>query len=181
MEFKVTIGKIMYSIARLMPSSYSRIQIGQKKIRALCGKLIMDSIGENVNIEKGAVFSGNCSVGNNSGIGINCVINGTCIIGNDVMMGPNCVIYTMNHAFDRVDIPMNMQGNSIEKPVIIGDDVWIGSNVIILPGVEVGNHSIIGAGSVVSKNIAEWSIVAGNPACLKRKRIKEIQILRTEK
>lgn len=55
------------------------------------------------------------------------------------MMGPECIIYTTNHAFDRTDIPMCEQKFSDEKPVIIGNDVWIGGRVIILPGVHIGN------------------------------------------
>ena len=80
------------------------------------------------------------------------------------MMGPNCVIYTRNHKIDRLDIPMCQQGDTVEKPVTIGDDVWIGSNVIILPGVKIASHSVIGAGAVVTKDVDEYSVVAGNPA-----------------
>ena len=55
-----------------------------------------------------------------------------------------------------VSIPMRMQGNTEENPVIIGDDVWIDSHVIILPGIHIGSHSIIGAGAVVTKDVPEW-------------------------
>lgn len=54
---------------------------------------------------------------------MNCAVHGECFIGDNVMMGPNCVIHTVNHRFDRIDIPMNQQGESETKPVIIGDDV----------------------------------------------------------
>lgn len=59
---------------------------------------------------------------------------------------------------------MNKQGFSEEKPVFIGNDVWIGGHVIILPGVNVGNGSIIGAGSVVTRDVPDYAIVGGNPA-----------------
>ena len=65
---------------------------------------------------------------------------------------------------------MMEQGFSEEKEVIIGDDVWIGSDVTILPGVKIGNHSIIGACSVVTKDVPEYAIVAGNPAKVKKYR-----------
>ncbi len=65
---------------------------------------------------------------------------------------------------------MRGQGFSEEKAVVIGDDVWIGGRVIILPGVHVGSHSIIGAGAVVTKDVPEWAIVAGNPAIVKKYR-----------
>ena len=77
------------------------------------------------------------------------------------MIGPRCIIYTRNHAFERTDIPMFRQGMSETKPVVINDDVWIGARVTILPGVTVGKGAIIGAGSVVTKNIPEYAIVGG--------------------
>ena len=79
-------------------------------------------------------------------------------------MGPECIIYTRNHAFSRTDIPMREQGFSEEKPVYIGDDVWIGGRVTILPGVHIGKGAIVGAGAVVTKDVPEYSIVGGNPA-----------------
>lgn len=171
-KVKKILGLFLYNIfAKHLPVSYSPIKIGQKKIRAFCGKLIIAKCGENVNIEKGAVFSSKVELGNNSGIGINASIGGTVIFGNDVMMGPECTIYTRNHKFDDVTTTMREQGFQEEKPVYIGDDVWIGGRVIILPGVNIGSHSIIGAGSVVTKNVPEWSVACGNPAVVKRYRI----------
>lgn len=170
MNIKYIVGMGGYIIAKHMPESYSRIQLGQKKLRALCASLIMHSTGSNINIEKNAVYSRKCSIGSDSGIGVNCVINGECYIGNDVMMGPNCIVYTVNHEYSSLDFPMNRQGETVEKPVIIGNDVWIGSNVIILPGVKIGNHSIIGAGCVVTKDVPEYAIVCGNPGKIKKYR-----------
>ena len=109
-------------------------------------------------------------MGDNSGIGINASISGKCIIGDDVMMGPDCIIYTWNHKFDDTTTTMRGQGFQEEKPVYIGNDVWIGGRVIILPGVHIGNHCIIGAGSVVTKNIPDWAVAAGNPATVKKYR-----------
>lgn len=164
MRFSFAFASLLWGGVKYLPPSYSRVQIGQKKLRAWCASRIMASTGENINIEKRAVFSRRCTIGSNSGIGINCIVNGECHIGNNVMMGPNCVIYTRNHRIDRLDIPMCEQGETEEVPVIIGDDVWIGSNVIVLPGVRIGNHSVIGAGAVVTKDTPDYSIVAGNPA-----------------
>ncbi|NLK11099.1 MAG: maltose O-acetyltransferase [Staphylococcus equorum] len=92
------------------------------------------------------------------------------VIGENVMMGPYCYIYTTNHAFDRIDIPMIEQGYAKPKKVVIGNDVWIGSRVTILPGVTVGNGVIIGASSVVTHDIPDYVIVAGNPAKIIRYR-----------
>lgn len=169
MNFRVFIGKLLYNvIAKRMPLSDSLISFGSKKLRGFCGKLILNQCGTNVNIEKGAQFSSDVSLGDNSGIGVNALISSQVTIGNDVMMGPDCIILTSNHGMDRKDIPMWQQPSSKPKPVIIEDDVWIGARVIILPGVHIGCGSVIGAGSVVTKDIAPGSVVAGNPAKLIR-------------
>ncbi len=79
-------------------------------------------------------------------------------------MGPEVVLKATSHAYDRIDIPMAQQGEAPEKPILIGDDVWIGMRTIILPGVEIGSHSIVAAGSVVTKSFPEYSVVGGVPA-----------------
>lgn len=171
MKIKVIIGKAIYNIlGKHMPLSDSRMSLGSKKVRAFCGKLILDKCGKNVNIEKGAHFSCNISLGDNSGIGINAQIAPYVTIGNDVMMGPDCMIYTSNHGMNRLDIPMWKQPSTEFEPVVIGNDVWIGSRVIILAGVHIGDGSVIGAGSVVTKNVDPYSIVGGNPARIIRRR-----------
>lgn len=165
MVFKRIFGWILYeSFAKYLPSSSSRLNIGQKAVRAFCARMFLNRCGRNVNIERGASFSRRVTIGNNSGIGKNAYIGITVSIGNDVMMGNDCLIYTRNHNFSRIDIPIREQGYAEEKPVVIGDDVWIGSRVIILGGVHIGNHCIIGAGSVVTHDISDYDIVAGNPA-----------------
>lgn len=155
---------IYYSIAKHLPSSSAGIQVGQKALRAFCGKLMLRSCGKNVNIEQGATFSAKASLGDYSGIGINARINGECRIGSHVMMGTDVVVITRNHAFERTDIPMMEQGFEEERPVTIGNDVWIGDRVIILPGVTVGDGSILGAGAVVTHDVPAYAIVAGVPA-----------------
>ena len=103
-------GRVLYGIAKYLPESYASINIGQRKIRAFCAKLILLNCGKDVNIEKGAMFASNVDLGNYSGIGINARIGGRCSIGDNVMMGPECIIYTINHSISRTNIPMNMQG-----------------------------------------------------------------------
>lgn len=157
--------------ARYLPSSCSRYNFGAKKVRGyLADRMLLES-GKNINIEKGALFDCNIKIGDNSGIGINCRLpEGPIIIGNNVMMGPDVIIYTRNHRHDRLDIPMNEQGFEEVRLVTIGNDVWIGSRVIILPGVTIGDGCIIGAGAVVTKSIEPFSIAAGNPAKIVKKR-----------
>ena len=80
------------------------------------------------------------------------------------MMGTDCVIITRSHRHDRTDIPMMDQGFEEERPVFVGNDVWLGDRVIILPGVHIGDGCIIGAGSVVTRDIPPYSVAAGVPA-----------------
>ena len=168
-RIKHLFAKLLYAFARHLPESY-KLNIGQKNLRAFCAKILLAKCGKNINIEKNADFAYSVELGDNSGLGINCRISGKTLIGNNVMMGPNVSVFTKNHSFDLVDIPMNLQGMSEEKPVVIEDDVWIGANVIILPGVIISKGAIVGAGAVVTKNVPEYAIVGGNPAVVKKYR-----------
>lgn len=178
MEAIEMIGWLLYEIVgKHLPESTSKFRFGQKQFRYWCVKAFLHQCGKNVNIDKGANISRKCSIGNNSGIGKNSNIGITVTIGDDVMMGPECLILTRNHRFSDTNIPMRLQGYTEEKPVIIGNDVWIGSRVTILGGVHIGNHCIIGAGSVVTHDVADYDIVAGNPARVIRNR-KEVAEMR---
>ena len=160
--------KLYFNIAYYLPISYSKGGKIAQKLRTKSASLFLEYVGVNVNIEQHAMLTSSMRIGNNSGIGIDAKIHGRVEIGDNVMMGPNVVIYTTNHTFDRLDIPMCQQGFSKQKPVIIGNDVWIGGQVIILPGTHIGDGAIIGAGAVVSKDVPNYAVVAGNPAKIKR-------------
>ena len=92
--------------------------------------------------------------------GCKLVDGGAITIGDDVLIGPGCTIVTANHAVDPV---RRRKGYMRLKPVTIGDNVWIGAGVTICPGVTIGRDSVIGAGSVVVKDIPEDSVAVGNP------------------
>lgn len=141
-----------------------------QKLRSFAFKKITGCYSKNLNIQKNCYFEDNVFIGNNSGIGANSIVLGPTNIGENVMMGPDVKIFTRNHRFDRIDIPMIEQGFSDSVPVNISDDVWIGANVIILPGVKIGKGVIIAAGAVVTKNVDDYSIVAGVPAKVIKKR-----------
>ena len=174
MGMKRYIGKLIYHFLGIhLPGSYSYFGIVGRKLRGFCGRMIIDHCGTNVNIENGARFGSHISLGNNSGIGTNAEISDYVTIGNNVMMGRDCIIYTRNHAFSDLKIPMCMQGFSEPKPVVIDDDVWIGGRVTILPGVHIKTGSIIGAGAVVTKDVEAYTIVGGNPARFLKKRGQE--------
>lgn len=155
-----------YGFAQWLPSSNLVLGEFWKKIRWMACKGLFNYCGKDARIEPRAFFhSGrNISLGDRSGIGENAKLRGIITIGNDVMIGEDVLMITANHKYKRTDIPMCEQGFTEEKPIIIGNDVWIGSRVIILAGVKVGKGAIIGAGAVVAKDVPERAIVVGNPA-----------------
>lgn len=154
-----------YILARHLAGNYKPYAYGSKWIRSFLCKPLFNSFGNSVDIGCKVEFFNirNSEIGDHSGIGSHSSI-GLVKIGKYVMMGTHCLVLSQNHRFDDVTIPMCMQGFQEEKPVVIDDDVWIGSRVIILPGVHIGKGSIVGAGSVVTKDVQPYTIVAGNPA-----------------
>jgi maltose O-acetyltransferase len=127
------------------------------------------SCGKSLRVKHNADVSPDITIGDYSELGQFSQIHSNVTIGSYVIMGPNVKIYSRNHIFIDLNRPIAVQGKTSHETVI-GDDVWIGANVVILPGVRVGNHSIVGAGAIVTKNIPPFSIVGGNPACVIRMR-----------
>ena len=127
-------------------------------------------VGENVWIEPDfrCEFGKNITIGNNVYINFGCVILdcGQVSIGDDTLIGLNVGIFSGNHVADAVE---RTAGGLIPKPVAIGDRVWICGNVSIVPGVRIGDESVIGAGSVVTHDIPSGVIAAGNPCRVLRK------------
>ncbi|WP_314143878.1 sugar O-acetyltransferase [Buttiauxella noackiae] len=132
-------------------------------------RTIFGSVGENVHFEKGMRIDYGCNthIGNNVFINFNFVLLDCApvTIGNNVFIAPDVQIYTAQHPLDP---EMRNQHIGSARPVIIGDDVWIGGGSIILPGVTIGKGSTIGAGSVVKHDIPAGVIAAGNPCQVKR-------------
>ncbi|MBP5426667.1 MAG: acyltransferase [Clostridiales bacterium] len=163
---------LYYLIAKHLPGSDFPFLKISRKIRGFLCKKIFKSCGKNVNIERGVFFGngGEICLGDNSGIGINARLSGPIEIGKDVMMGPDVIIYTKNHNYSDINVPMIKQGSTAKDKVVIEDDVWIGARVIILKGVHIRKGAVVGAGSVVTKDVLENEVVAGNPARLIKKR-----------
>ncbi len=109
-----------------------------------------------------------CDYGYNIEIGENFFANCNCVIldgakvkfGDNVFIAPNCGFYTAGHP---LDVTLRNQGLEYARPITIGNNVWIGGNVVVLPGVTIGDNCTIGAGSVVTRDIPANSVAVGNP------------------
>lgn len=158
-----------YFIATHLPKSTFPVlgRLACKFRYALCKRLFL-KMGNNVNIENNAYIGNGAkiAIGDRSGIGSYFHVQNTILkIGNNVMMGEECLILGGGHKSERIDIPMIMQGGLPASELQIGDDVWIGSRVVILGKTKrIGTGAIIGAGSVVTKPVPDYAVVAGNPA-----------------
>lgn len=106
---------------------------------------------------------GDVIIGQRTRIGLGCTVIGPVTIGNDIMFAQNIVVSGLNHGYQDINLPPSQQPVET-KPIIIEDNVWIGANSVITAGVTVGKQAIVAAGSVVTKDVAPFSIVAGNPA-----------------
>nr|WP_317043564.1 DapH/DapD/GlmU-related protein [Flavobacterium phragmitis] len=123
-------------------------------------------------IEEGVYIStgiDKVSIGHHTHINENVFIQAA-KIGNYVLIAPNVCLLSNSHVTSRIDIPMMLQGMTSNDPVIVEDDVWIGRNVVVMPGCKIGTGSIIGAGAIVTKNIPPFSIAVGVPAKVIKKR-----------
>lgn len=113
---------------------------------------------------------GDVTIGDHTRVGLHCTVIGPVCIGNHVNLAQGITVTALNHNFADSNRKIDEQGIST-KPVVIGDDVWIGANAVILPGVTIGRHVVVAAGAVVTKDVPDYSLVAGVPA-------KEIKKLR---
>ena len=123
----------------------------------------LEDCGRNLRVKSGAEISPNSRVGSFSELGTRCMVQSNVTIGNNVIMGPDVKIYSRNHYFDRLDIPIQKQGKK-RLMTTLGNDVWLGANVVITAGCVIGNHVVIGAGAVVTKDVPDFAIVGGVPA-----------------
>ena len=148
-----------------------------KNFRYYCCKHIFKKIGKVANIERHAYFGSgkDIELGEYSGLGINCKIPSDTIIGDYVMMGPNCYIFASGHEYSRTDIPMIKQGRTKSLQTIIGNDVWIGRDVMMSPGRHISDGTIIGMRCVLTKDFPPYSVVGGSPCRLLRNRKEQIK------
>ncbi|HEU5047988.1 MAG TPA: acyltransferase [Rickettsiales bacterium] len=151
------------AIFRHTPEDYRPYALFFPHIRNFLVRQFLSQCGSKIRVKSGADISPNISIGNESELGTRCVIAKNVTIGDNVIMGPDVKIYSGNHVHDSLDVPIQKQGD-VWHSVTIGNDVWIGANVIILPKRKIGNHAILAAGSVITKDVPDYAIVGGNPA-----------------
>lgn len=142
-------GSVIYRSVRKDLVPFNRFALGEH------------SVVEDFSCLNNAV--GDLIIGNNSRIGLGNTIIGPVQIGNDVNIAQNVTISGLNHNYLDVNKSITSQGVSTSQ-IIIEDDVWIGANSVILAGSNIGKHSIIAAGSIVTRPVPSFCIVAGNPA-----------------
>jgi len=118
----------------------------------------------------GCIEIDDCVTINNGGV-IGATDNGIIKIGKNVLLGFNVVIRASNHYYKKKAVAIKNQGHSGGK-VIIEDDVWIGANAVVLPNVIIGKGSVVGAGSIVNRDIPAYSLAAGNPAKIIKENIR---------
>lgn len=112
---------------------------------------------------------GDVIIGDHTRVGLHNTVIGPVTIGSHVNLAQGITVTALNHNFAEKDLRIDEQGVST-SPVTIGNDIWIGANAVILPGVTIGDHSVVAAGAVVTKDVPPHTLVAGVPA----KIIKEL-------
>jgi len=154
----------LYYIARSLLMFYRRIKAG------------LNSVDRTFYIASGSHVSRDLSAGKYSFVGLNCMIGPKVKIGRFSMLANNVSVIGSDHIYSDPSKPIIFSGRPISKQTIIGDDVWVGAFSIIMSGVEIGDGAIVGAGSVVTKNIPSYSIYAGVPAKFIKMRFNDDEI-----
>ena len=142
-------GSKIYHSVRMDTPPYRQFSLGKRSvIESYC--CINNAVGDVI-------------IGDHTRIGIHCTVIGPVCIGNHVNLAQGITVTALNHNFDDTTKRIDEQGVST-KPVTIGDDVWIGANAVILPGVTIGRHCVVAAGAVVTKDVPDNTLVGGVPA-----------------
>ncbi|MFE4030307.1 maltose acetyltransferase domain-containing protein [Priestia sp. YIM B13551] len=141
---------------------------GEKRTQLL--RELFGSTGENVYMEPNirVDYGYNIFVGENFSANFDCVILDVCEVrfGDNCMLAPGVHVYTATHPLDPTE---RNSGKEYAKPIIFGDNVWIGGSAVINPGVTIGDNVVIASGSVVTKDIPNNVVVGGNPAKIIKK------------
>lgn len=111
---------------------------------------------------------GDVLIGDRCRVGMSNVIIGPVTIGNDVILAQNIVLSGLNHGYEDITLPPHNQPVT-KKKITLEDEVWIGANAVVVAGVTIGKHSVVAAGSIVTKDVPPYTVVAGNPARIIKK------------
>ena len=142
-------GSKIYHSVRMDTPPYRRFWLGRRSVvESYC--CINNAVGD-------------VNIGDYTRIGIHCTVIGPVCIGSHVNLAQGITVTALNHNFGDAARRIDEQGVST-KPVVIGDDVWIGANAVILPGVTIGSHCVIAAGAVVTKDVPDYTLAGGVPA-----------------
>lgn len=142
------------------------------KLRYYVARRLLRKCGTDVIVKDHCYFvnGSRLTVGDRSQLGSNARLNGDITIGDNVLMGPDVVMMATSHEFARLDMPIYLQGAKPEEPIVIGNDYWIGTRAIILPGVHLGNQCIVAARAVITRSFPDRSVLGGVPARLLKMR-----------
>ena len=159
--------------ARALNQRINQLPIGDRDEIVRLEKKLFGSTGENIYVNPPFYidYGKHIFMGNNVYCNMDCVfldVN-TITIGNNVMLGPRVNLFTAGHP---IDADVRISDLEFGLPIVIEDKVWIGGNATILPGVTVGENSIVAAGAVVTKDVPEFGVVGGVPAKLIKMRVK---------
>ena len=147
-------GSKVYRSVRMDTPPYRRFWLGRRSVvESYC--CINNAVGD-------------VTIGDYSRIGIHCTVIGPVSIGSHVNLAQGITVTALNHNFSDTTQRIDQQGITT-RPVVISDDVWIGANAIILPGVTIGQHAVVAAGAVVTKDVPPYSVVGGVPATVLKK------------
>ncbi|MBQ8065428.1 MAG: acyltransferase [Prevotella sp.] len=142
-------GSKIYRSVRLDCPPYRRFRLGRGSVvESFC--CINNAVGDVI-------------VGDHSRVGIHCTVIGPVCIGSHVNLAQGITVTALNHHFADTQRRIDEQGVAT-RPVIISDDVWIGANAVVLPGVTIGRHAVVAAGAVVTKDVPDYAVVGGVPA-----------------
>lgn len=146
-------SSVIYSSVRMDTPPYRRFSIGRR------------SVVESFSCINNAV--GDVVIGDHTRIGLHSTVIGPVTIGSHVNLAQGITISALNHNFADPSLPIDAQGVSTSQ-IVIEDDVWIGANAVVLPGVRIGRHSVVAAGAVVTRDVPSGSLVAGVPATVRK-------------
>lgn len=165
---------LYYAFLRNLPDGYDHPAFQWcNRLRTWACRRLFESCGPGVDVHRRAAFGlgKRIKVGAHANLGVNVYINGRggVTIGENVLMGPDVIIYTGTHTLGDSETPVQRQQMRY-APVTIGDDVWLGARVVVLPGVTIGRGCVVGANSVVTRRLPPYAVAFGVPAQVLRKR-----------